>query len=111
MNPDVLIVTVRERLPGSYEWPFLDWSSLYITSARVQYINHRTEQFNYLDGSEIPINAGTLLPWSTNMYVVSTDPKVAYARLKFENDQATIPLPAGKLVLRRHDEDVDVSRE
>lgn len=111
VNPDVLIVTVRERPLGSYEWLFQDWDRIYITSARADYIDQHSEAFNYLCGSEIPINAGTLVPWSTNMYVVSTDPKVEYGRLKFENDQATVLLPTGKLVFRHHDDDVDVSRE
>jgi hypothetical protein len=111
VNPDVLIVTVREEPVGSYEWQFQDWFISDVTSIRGQYINQRSEHFNYICHSEIPISAGTLVPWSTNMYVVSTDSKIEYGRLKFENNQATIVLSDGKLVFRHHDDDVDVTRE
>jgi hypothetical protein len=43
------------------------------------------------------------------MYVFSTDPGVGFRRLNFENGQATVPLPKGKLVLRRRDINVDMS--
>ena len=45
------------------------------------------------------------------MYAFSTDPGVGFRRVNFENGHATVPLPKGKLVLRRRDIDVDVSRE
>jgi len=111
VNPDVLIVTVRELRQG-----FRDWSEI---GARGHYIRQRLEWIGWRGpgdpagrtGYELAMHAGSLVPWSDEMYVVSTDPKVEYRRLKFENNQATVLLPAGKLVLRHHDDDVDVSRE
>lgn len=107
VNPDVLIVTVRDLLPGFQNW--------YETSPRGHAIYQRLENIR-LDGPgpggwDLSILAGTLVPWSEEMYVVSTDSKVKCGRLKFENTQATVLLSDGKLVLRHHDDDVDVSRE
>jgi hypothetical protein len=66
--------------------------------------------FGYWLG-DFDLLAGPLVPWSEEMHAFSTDPGVRFQRLKFENGQAIIPLPNGKLVLRRRDIDVDVSRE
>jgi hypothetical protein len=68
-------------------------------------------QYLFLDTVRLPINAGWLVPWSDEMYAVSPDPGITYRRLKFENNTATIALPEGKLVLKHHEDDVDVSRE
>jgi hypothetical protein len=106
VNPDVLIVTVRERPQGSYEHLFQEW---FETAPRGHFIRERLEWLGWCD-CEMPFHAGPLVPWSDEMYIVSTDPKVRYARLKFENDQATVLLPDGKLVLHHHDDDVDVTR-
>ena len=109
LNPDVLIVSVHEtpvgphsRLPRSWDW-------LSIDQARRDYLNGRIEFIT--GGVELVIYAGTLVPWSKEMYVISTDPHVESGRLKFENDQTTILLPAGTLALVHHDGDVDVRRE
>ena len=107
VNPDVLIVTVRDVPQGKGGNQFAHW---FRGEARWQYIYQRLELVRGWD-SEIPTHAGSLIPWSDEMYVISTDPKVHYRRLKFENNQATVLLPAGKLVLCHHDDDVDVSRE
>jgi hypothetical protein len=114
VNPDVLIVTVRERAQGSYDYPFRDWSTPYSSSdsPRGEYMRQRVECFNYIvQGCGIPISAGTLVPWSDEMYVVSTDPQVKYKRLEFKNNQAKVILPDGILVLQHHEDDVDVTRE
>ena len=114
VNPDVLIVTVRQRAQGSYDYLFEDWSTAYSSrdAARHRYIRQRLECFNYIvPDCRIPISAGTLVPWSDEMYVASTDPKVQYRRLEFKNNQATVILPDGILVLQHHEDDVDVTRE
>ncbi len=111
VNPDVLIVSVRVRPKGAYAYAFEDWS-INPTVSRGDYIHQRLEYFNYIvPDRDIPISAGMLVPWSDEMYVVSTNPKVKFGRLKFENDHATVLLPDGKIVLRHHDDDVDVTRE
>jgi hypothetical protein len=111
VNPDVLIVTVREWAKASKDHPFQD-----SYAPRAHYIKQRVESIGFggpdsEHGYVLTIFAGSLVPWSNEMYVVSTDPKVEYRHLKFENNQATVLLPAGKLILRHHDDDVDVSRE
>jgi hypothetical protein len=111
VNPDVLVVSVREQPKGSDDYAFEEWS-IASNAARQDYIFQRLENFNYIAPSvPIPFSAGTLVPWSDEIYVVSTDPNVKYGRLKFENNQATVLLPDGKLVFRHNDDDVDVSRE
>ena len=60
---------------------------------------------------QLRIYAGTLLPWNKEMHVFSTDPAVKNGPLQFDNNRAEILLPKGKLVLKHHDEDVDVARE
>lgn len=111
VNPDVMIVVLRATTPGSEAYPFEDWS-IAPNETRGQYIHQRLEYFNYIvSGCDIPINAGTLVPWSDKMYVVSTDPKVINGWLELTNNLATVRLPDGKLIFRHHDDDVDVSRE
>jgi hypothetical protein len=66
--------------------------------------------FGYWLGN-FQLYAGPLVPWADEMYAFSTDPAVPFQRLHFENGQATVPLANGKLILRRRDIDVDVSRE
>jgi hypothetical protein len=114
LNPDVLIITVCEHAKGSK-----DWVDLISRRERAHYIHERLEWMGWRGpgdpagrtGYELALHAGSLVPWSDEMYVVSTDPKVEYRRLKFENNQTTILLPVGKLILSHHDDDVDVSRE
>jgi hypothetical protein len=111
VRPDVMIVSIRKNQQGSYAYSFEEWSTT-LNVARRRYIDHRLEDFNYIvPNSVIHISAGTLVPWSEQMYVVSTDPKVPCGRLKFKNDRATVMLPDGILVFRRHEDDVDVSGE
>ncbi len=109
LNPDVLIVSVHERPVGPHGKLPRDWDRLSIDQARREYLDGRIE---YITGStERDIYAGTLVPWSKEMHVFSTDPKVKNGRLKFDNNRAEVPLPVGKLVLVHHDDDVDVTRE
>ena len=112
LDPDVLIVTVGERKPpkqkGELDEVFEDWDR---KDGRWQIVEKALDRsFGYWLG-DYWIYAGALVPWSGEMYAFSTDPAVQYQRLKFENDQATVQLPAGRLVLRRRGIDVDVRRE
>ncbi len=112
LNPDVLIVSVGERKPpqqkGELNKVFDDWDW---KEGRWQVVQKALERgFGYWLG-DFWLYAGPLVPWADEMYVFSTDPGVRFQRLNFENGQATIPLPNGKLILRRRDIDVDVSRE
>lgn len=109
LNPDVLIVSVHETPVGPHSKLPRSWDGLSIDQVRREYLNGHNE---CITGSvELNIYAGTLVPWSKELYVFSTDPKVESGRLRFENDQATILLPTGKLVLLHHDDDVEVRRE
>jgi hypothetical protein len=122
LNPDVLIVSVHEQFYGSEAQPCPNWDRSLMDKARSEYIDRRIEHIAYLGQiSAVDVNtlvaetcricAGTLIPWSKEMHVFSTDRKIKNGRLMFDNDQATVLLPAGKLVLRRHDDDVDVTRQ
>ena len=112
LNPDVLIVSVGERKPpkqkGELNEVFSDWDR---KDGRWQIVDKALDRgFGYWLGN-FWLYAGPLVPWADEMYVFSTDPRVPFQRLNFENGQAIVPLPNGKLVLRRREIDVDVSRE
>lgn len=113
LNPDVVIVSVAERKPpqdkGEMDQVFDDWDH---KEGRWQIVDKALDRgvFGYWLG-DFWVYAGPLVPWADEMYAFSTDPRVPYQRVKFENDQATVPLPIGKLILRRRGIDVDVSRE
>jgi hypothetical protein len=112
LNPHVMIVSVGERKPpkqkGDLDEVFSDWAW---KEGRWQIVDKALDRgFGYWLGY-IWLYAGPLVPWADEMYAFSTDPRVPFQRLKFENGQATVPLPDGKLVLHRRDIDVDVSRE
>jgi len=109
LNPDVLILSVHERPVGPHDRLPLDWGPFSNDQARRAYVDGRVECIT--GGIELRIYAGTLVPWSEEMYVFSTDPKVENGRLQFDNYQAEVPLPVGKLVLRHHGNDVDVTRQ
>jgi hypothetical protein len=110
LNPDVLVVSVRERLSPPVDHPARDWDILSYDKIRSQYIDGRIE---HLRGGSMSLNiyAGTLIPWSNEMHVFSTDPKIKNGRLRFDNDRAEVPLPVGKLVFIHHNDDVDVTRQ
>jgi hypothetical protein len=110
LNPDVVIVSVGEWIPsplkpGDPRPVFSHWGG------RWQIVQKKDlDTFGYYFGT-FWTYAGTLVPWAHEMYAFSPDPGVEFRRLKFENSQATVPLPKGELVLRRRGIDVDVSRE
>jgi hypothetical protein len=112
LNPDVVIVSVGEwkplpLKPGEPKKLFWAWDQ---KEGRWQIVRKALEPFNYWLGN-FGLYAGPLVPWTEEMYAFSTDPGVGFRRLNFENGEATVTLPKGKLVLRRRDIDVDVSRE
>jgi hypothetical protein len=113
LNPDVVIVSVGEwrplpRQPGEPTRVFWDWDQ---KDGRWQIVQKALERgFGYWLGN-FGLYAGPLVPWAEEMYAFSTDPGVGFRRLSFENNQATVPLAKGRLVLRRRNIDVDVSRE
>ncbi len=109
LNPDVLILSVHERPIGPHPRLPPNWDLSSDDRARREYLKGRIEFIT--GGIAFRIYAGTLVPWSKELYVFSTDPKIESGRLMVETNQATIVLPAGKLVLRNHDNDVDVKRE
>ena len=111
VHPDVMIVTMRKSVRDSIAYEFQEWSDP-PNPARRDYVDHRLDNFNFIvPDCLIHISAGTLVPWSEQMYVVSTNPKVKGGRLEFKNNQATVLLPDGTLVLKHHEDDVEVSRE
>jgi hypothetical protein len=112
LNPDVMVVSVGERKPpqqkGDLHHVFSDWDH---GEKRWQIVGKALERgFGYWLGN-FGLYAGPLVPWADEMYVFSTDPGIQYQRLVFQNGQAIIPLPKGRLILRRRDIDVDVTRE
>ncbi len=112
LNPDVLIVSVGEQKPphqnGELNEVFSDWDR---KEGRWQVVQNALERgFGYWLGN-FGLYAGPLVPWADEMYAFSKDPGVRFQHLKFENGQAILPLPGGKLILRRRGVDVDVSRE
>lgn len=109
LNPDVLIVSVYETPVGPHNRLPAKWDSLLIDQARREYLDRRVEHIS--GGIELVTYAGTLVPWSKEMYVFSTDPKVKNGRLTFENNRAEVILPSGKLLLVNNDGDVNVTRE
>jgi hypothetical protein len=106
---DVVIVSLGERKPprqpGDLSKLFSDWDE-----SRWQIVRKTLDWFGYWL-ENFGLYAGPLAPWADEMYVFSTDPGVGFRRLNFENGQATVPLPKGKLVLRRRDINVDMSGE
>jgi hypothetical protein len=109
LNPDVLIVSVRERPLPPDDHPARDWDSFSYDQSRRQYIDARIEHIR--GGRALTLYAGTLIPWSNEMHVFSTDPKIKNGPLNFDNKRAEVTLPVGKLVLVHHNEDVDVTRQ
>jgi hypothetical protein len=111
LNPDVMIVSMGERKPprqpGELDEMFSDWDR---KGGRWQIVRKSLDWFGYWLG-DFGVYAGPLVPWADEMYAFSTDPGGRFQRLNFENGQATVPLPKGRLVLRRRDIEADVSRE
>ncbi len=113
LNPDVVIFSLGERKPprqpGDLDELFSNWDQ---REGRRQIVQKALDPYGYAPwAGAFGLYAGPLVPWADEMYAFSTDPGVGFRRVNFENGQATVPLPKGKLVLRRRDIDVDVSRE
>jgi hypothetical protein len=104
----VLVVSARETPVGPHSPQPRSWDRSSIDQARRDYLDKRVE---YIPGTRWPIETGTIVPWSEEIYLFSTDTTVKSGRLTFENNRAEIALPVGKLLFVRHDDDVDVSRE
>jgi hypothetical protein len=112
LNPDVLIVSVHECSYGPQAQRRPGWDISLRDKARSAYIGGRIEYIRYDYGYFSPhLYAGSLVPWSKEMHVFSTDPTIKSGLLIFDGDQATVVLPAGKLMLCHHDDDVDVTRQ
>jgi hypothetical protein len=110
LDPDVMIVTIREVSPDARESAFEQWHPVYRQArSRGDYIERNRELIGARDVTLIYF-AGTLLPWSSEMYVVSCDPKVATKELTFVNDRTEIRFPGGMLILTHKDGDVTVER-
>jgi hypothetical protein len=111
LSPDVMIVTIRERQPGSRDDLFAEWDRMYITST--PNLSKGNEVADLIDAEEGigGFFAGHLLPWSEEMYVASTEPGVVNGRLSFDGNRAVIALPEGRLVLSRNENFVSVVRE
>lgn len=112
LNPDVMVVSVGERKPpqqkGDLHHVFSDWDRGEI---RWQIVAKALERgFGYWLG-DFGLYAGPLVPWADEMHVFSTAPGIPFQRLVFQNGQAIIALPKGKLIFHRRDIDVDVTRE
>ena len=110
VNPDVLILSVHERPVGPHSKLPHNWGGIN-DLARWKYIYGRNEFITGEMGLTLGIYAGTLVPWSKEMHVFSTDPEIKSGRLMFENNRAEVLLPVGKLLLVHHDDDVDVTRK
>lgn len=109
LDPDIMIVTVREVPDFAKQHPFEGW--LYGPAPRAQreYMKRHLELIGTL-GITLSYHAGTLLPWSSEMYVVSCDPDVVTGDLTFVDDRAEIPFPGGQLVVVHKDGEVAVER-
>jgi hypothetical protein len=125
LNPDVVIVSLGERYlprhpddgirPGRRANGKIDINNTLFSpwdqqGERWGFMKTVSDYFGFWLG-DFNVWAGPLVPWADEMYAFSPDPGVGFRRVNFENGQATVPLPKGKLVLRRRDIDVDVSRE
>jgi len=125
LNPDVVIVSLGERYlprhpddgirPGGRANGKTDINNTLFSpwdqqGERWGFMKTVSDYFGFWLG-DFNVWAGPLVPWADEMYAFSPDPGVGFRRVNFENGQATVPLPKGKLVLRRRDIDVDVSRE
>jgi hypothetical protein len=125
LNPDVVIVSLGERYlprhpddgirPGRRANGKIDINNTLFSpwdqqGERWGFMKTVSDYFGFWLGN-FNVWAGPLVPWADEMYAFSTDPAVGFRRVNFENGQATVPLPKGKLVLRRRDINVDVSRE
>jgi hypothetical protein len=109
LSPDVMIVTVRERPPGSCDDLFVEW--LFITDIPSIPSDGTGKTDLIAADPGFGFCAGPLLPWSAEMYVVSTDPGIANRLLTIDGDRTVIDLPAGRLVLARDANFVSVTRE
>jgi hypothetical protein len=111
LSPDVLIVTIRERPAGSDDDLFKEWDWMYITSTPD--LSRGDEEADLIDAEEGigGFFAGHLLPWSEEMYVVSTEPGVVNERLRLDDNRGVIALPVGRLILSRDENFVSVVRE
>jgi len=108
LNPDVLIVSALETPVGPHSKKPPSWDRSSIDQARREYLDGRVE---HIPEGRWPVEVGTIVPWSEQMYVFSTDPGVKSGRLSFETNRAEVHLPVGKLILVHRDDDVDLSRE
>jgi hypothetical protein len=108
LNPDVLMISALETPVGPHSKQPRSWDPSSTNQARREYLERHVEG---IPGGRWPVDAGTLIPWSEEMYLFSTDPGVKSGRLTFENNRAEVLLPVGKLMLVRRGEDVEVARE
>lgn len=107
LNPDILVMSVYERPIGPHPNLPLTWNMFSGDETRRAYINERIDR---VERTDLGLLAGSMAPWSEEMYVISNDPNIGSQRLEFSNGQAKVMLPTGKLMLSRQGDDVDVTR-
>lgn len=106
LKPDVMIITMRKRSEEVFsEYPFEDW--------RKKHGDGFSEGVATFLGEDrlLRVNAGTRLPASDEMYVISTDANIESDLLNFEGDRAVIEFPSGRLIVNRDGVNAEVVRE
>jgi len=120
LDPDIMIVTIREIPDIGTEDLFAGWHGdfrhpserKYLHNpprTRHEYIHNHREMIGTL-GTTLSYYAGPLVPWSSEMYAVSSDPAVVAERLTFVDDRMEIPFAGGRLVGVHKDDSVMVER-
>ena len=121
LDPDIMIVTVRARPDIGREDLFAGWYGSYRhpndrkylhepPRTRHEYIHNHREPIG-VAGITLSYFAGPLVPWSSEMYVISSDPAVVTERLVFVDDRVEITFPGGKLVGVHEDDAVIMERQ
>ena len=110
LKPDVMVLTMRRSMAGEpFQHPFHDfipWSHCDPPRSR------RLEEIMELmhcDGPQLCFLVGRLLPYSEEMYLISTDPAIGIRELVFEDDRFTVETGAYSFHLLKTGTDVIVA--
>ena len=110
LNPDVLVLTLRRSIADEkFQHPFGDFTPWSHAAPARSKMLEETIELIHCDGPQLCFFAGRLLPYSDEMYLVSTDPEIASRKLVFDNNECVIETQAYSFRLLKSGTDVVVT--
>jgi hypothetical protein len=112
LRPDVMVLTIRPTIEAKeFVHAFADFLWEYSEPPRRRQLDRRVELIGCEEETLLGFRAGTLLPYSDEMYLVTTEPGPPSRRLTFNGNVAVVEVGGVSLRFTRLRSGTDVLAE